>query len=319
MLRSRSCFFFRGANPGIENGGFTLESKWKIQEGLDPRLFPKTVRISPNTSFSDVLKNCRNFTFPMIVKPDIGGKGRGVVEIHSQSELRRYLNQCPIDFLIQEKCSYPLEAGIFFVQLPNETHGQITGIVSKKFVSLVGDGTSSLGELIRKHDRYFLQWERLKKLAAPTEWNQVLPEGSRYTFPEIGNHALGSEFIDETHRSGAALTALIQQVCNQIPGFYFGRLDIRFESWEKLERGEAFSIIEINGAGSEPTHIYDPSHSLFFAWKEIIRHWNYIFRINRFFRKSHRMGLETGIKLLFKHHRVMKELDFFSRQYTLHD
>jgi len=48
-----------------------------------------------------------------------------------------------------------------------------------------------------------------------------------------------------------------------------------------LERGEKFSIIELNGAGSEPTHIYDPGHSIFFAWKEIIRHLNILCKISR--------------------------------------
>jgi hypothetical protein len=32
---------------------------------------------------------------------------------------------------------------------------------------------------------------------------------------------------------------------------------------EELEQGINFSIVELNGA--EPTHIYDPKHSLFFC------------------------------------------------------
>jgi len=47
------------------------------------------------------------------------------------------------------------------------------------------------------------------------------------------------------------------------------------------------SIIEINGAGSEPTHMYDPRHSLFFAWKEIVRHW---FILGKISRMNHRKG-----------------------------
>jgi len=47
-----------------------------------------------------------------------------------------------------------------------------------------------------------------------------------------------------------------------------------------LEKGENFSIIELNAAGSEPTHIYDPKYSLFFALKEIIRHVTILFEIS---------------------------------------
>ena len=76
-------------------------------------------------------------------------------------------------------------------------------------------------------------------------------------------------------------------ICSQIPGFFFGRLDIRYQQWDELKAGKNFYIIEVNGAGSEPTHIYDPKHSLFFAWKEIIRHWILLWKISR---ANHKKG-----------------------------
>jgi hypothetical protein len=48
--------------------------------------------------------------------------------------------------------------------------------------------------------------------------------------------------------------------------FYFGRIDVRFGSLPTLLRFESFRIIEINGTGSEPTHIWDPTRSLWDAW-----------------------------------------------------
>ena len=53
-----------------------------------------------------------------------------------------------------------------------------------------------------------------------------------------------------------------------------------FQSRDDLEEGKNFSIIELNGAGSEPTHIYDPKHSIFFAWKEIIKHYRILYKIS---------------------------------------
>jgi hypothetical protein len=89
-------------------------------------------------------------------------------------------------------------------------------------------------------------------------------------------------------------------VFQQIDGFYYGRLDIKFNSWEELREGRNFSIIELNGAGSEPTHMYDPRHSIFFAWKEIIRHWKILARISR---ANHQNGIpymstKEGLQLL---------------------
>ena len=71
-------------------------------------------------------------------------------------------------------------------------------------------------------------------------------------------------------------------------------------SWEKLRQVKNFSIIELNGAGSEPTHIYDPSHSIFFAWKEIIRHYNILYNISRQNKQNlntQYMSLKQGIKM----------------------
>jgi hypothetical protein len=53
-----------------------------------------------------------------------------------------------------------------------------------------------------------------------------------------------------------------------------------YQNWADLENGKNFSLVEINGSGSEPTHIYDPKHSLFFAWKELARHITYMYQIS---------------------------------------
>jgi hypothetical protein len=76
-----------------------------------------------------------------------------------------------------------------------------------------------------------------------------------------------------------------------------------------LKQGKNFSIIELNGAGSEPTHMYDPKHSIFFAWKEIIRHWNILARISRI---NHRllkkpyMNISAGLEMLKANKRYVK-------------
>jgi len=104
----------------------------------------------------------------------------------------------------------------------------------------------------------------------------------------------------------------IDAVCRQIAGFYYGRLDIKFTSWEDLSQGKNFSIIELNGAGSEPTHIYDPAHSLFFAWKEIIRHWRLLYKISLLNAKNKKILLMTtaeGMKMLRDHARYLKLME----------
>ena len=95
-----------------------------------------------------------------------------------------------------------------------------------------------------------------------------------------GNHVRGSLFLDSTGRVNTQLEQLIDKVCQSIDGFYYGRLDIRFNSYEELQDDKNWCIIELNGAGSEPTHMYDPKHSILFAWKEIIRHWKMLYKVS---------------------------------------
>ena len=50
---------------------------------------------------------------------------------------------------------------------------------------------------------------------------------------------------------------------------------------EALERGEGFRVIELNGLTSEATHIYDPRHSLLYAYRVLFRQWSLAFEIAR--------------------------------------
>jgi hypothetical protein len=109
----------------------------------------------------------------------------------------------------------------------------------------------------------------------------VLAEGEECLLVPYGNHVRGAKFVDASHLIDDELTGVIDGICRQVDGFYYGRMDLRYNSWEELKEGKNFSIIELNGAGSEPTHMYDPRHSLFFAWREIIRHWNLLWKISR--------------------------------------
>ena len=45
------------------------------------------------------------------------------------------------------------------------------------------------------------------------------------------------------------------------------------KSLPALRRGESFRIIEINGVGSEATHIWDPSTTLRTIWSDQLHHY----------------------------------------------
>ena len=312
--KARSFFFFNAANPRIKNAGFLMESKKEIYDIIPDQFIPQTLFFKAGTPAAAIIESvaASGISFPCIAKPDIGCKGRGVEKIHTAESLAAYAGKLKMDFLIQEYIAYPEEVGVFYCRIPGEQHGFITGIVAKEFLIVKGDGSSTLTQLIEKDPRHHFQLAALQKIYGAA-LDTVLEKGVLKNLVPFGNHARGAKFIDVSHWADEAFTKSFDEVCRQIPEFYYGRLDVMYSNLEDLKAGKNFSIIELNGAGSEPTHIYDPGHSLFFAWKEIARHFKLLCTISVL---NHKMGhryltVKEGMHMFKENRAVMKNLDSF--------
>lgn len=298
-LRARTIFFFNACDPTIKNGGFMMESKKEIYDLIPQKFYPETKLVKSKIPFDEVetLLKTSKINFPFIVKPDIGLRGSAVKKIEKLDELKAYHDKADFDYLLQDLIPYKNEVGIFYVRFPNEKNGKITGIVAKEFLIVEGDGRSTIKELIKANPRYEFQLKALRKEYG-NQLESVLAKGEKRNLVPFGNHARGAKFLDYSHLISPGLIKVIDGMCLQIPEFYFGRMDLMYNTWEELERGENFLLVELNGAASEPTHIYDPKHSLFFAWKELARHINYMFQISVANHKrgfpylSHKDGME---------------------------
>lgn len=310
-LKARSFFFFNAANPRIQNGGFLMESKKLIYDIIPPQYIPKTLGFKKGTSGADVLKamNASGIAYPCIAKPDIGCKGRGVEKIYTAEDITRYASRINMDFLVQELIVFPEEVGIFYCRIPGEENGRITGIVAKEFLIIKGDGESTITQILEKEPRYHFQLPALQKIYGE-ELNKVLAKDEVKNMVPYGNHARGAKFIDVTHWADEEFNRNFDHICKQIPEFYFGRMDIMYKNRKDLEAGKNFLIIELNGAGSEPTHIYDPGHSLFFAWKEIAKHLKLLSIISiKNHKKGHRyLTVKEGLQMFRENKAVMANL-----------
>jgi hypothetical protein len=280
-IRTGSLFFFNASNPTIKNGGFIMESKKAIYNLIPSKFYPKTEIVLKNTPFETVEKYIKNaqINFPFIAKPDIGLRGSAVKKINNLEDLKSYSTKANFDYLVQNLIPFPNEIGIFFVRFPDQKTGKITGIVAKEFMIIEGNGTSTVVELIKQNPRFEMQLKVLKKEFG-NKLNDILPKGEKFNLMPYGNHCRGSKFLDYSDKISDKLNAVINEISLQIPEFYFGRYDIMYHNWEDLENGKNFSIVELNGAASEPTHIYDPKHSLFFAWKTLASYIAMMYKIS---------------------------------------
>lgn len=276
-----------------------MESKKAIYDLIPQQYYPKTVLITEGVPLEVVLESVdkEQITYPFIVKPDIGLRGSAVKKINTLEELKSYNDKATFDYLIQDLIPYPNEIGVFYVRYPNQKEGKITGIVAKEFLTVTGDGISTIEELIKKNPRHEMQLKVLQKEYGK-RLQEILSKEELLNVVPYGNHIRGAKFIDASHLISDQLNKTINEMCIQIPDFYFGRFDIMYTTIEELEREENFAIVELNGAASEPTHIYDPKHSIFFAWKELARHITYMYEISVLNHKNgvpylpHKVGMQ---------------------------
>lgn len=260
-------------------GGMFGESKFDVLDKIPSRYVPKTVRIRSSETGENALRAIarEGFRFPLILKPDLGERGFMVERINNENDVSEYMSRVRCDFLVQELVDLPLEFGIFYTRFPHKAEGKVTSVVMKEMLTVVGDGKTSLQELILKIDRARLQWPILKS-KFDGRLGEIPGIGERIELISIGNHCLGTTFLDGSHLINDRLSATFDAISKKIPGFYFGRFDLRCSSVEDLYDGK-IQIMELNGCGAEPAHIYQPGYSLPKALSVLFRHWRNIFII----------------------------------------
>lgn len=304
-VKTRSFFYFNASNPTFKNGGFFLESKKEIYDLIPKAYYPKTILITSSEDINEITSKIKieNIQYPFIAKPNIGLRGTAVKKINTIEELEHYVQKAKFDILIQELIPYENEIGLFYVKLPNQP-GKITGIVAKEFMILTGNGKNTLRELIQQDLRYLFQLETLEE-----EYKEqlaiVLKPGETINLVPYGNHCRGTKFVDASFEITPEMTDNFNKICHQIEGFHFGRMDIMYHSFADLAQGKNFQIVEINGAISEPTHMYDPKHSLLFGWKELTRHFHYMYLISKHNKQNgaNYLTFKEGVQEFKNHHR----------------
>lgn len=280
-IKERSLFYFSASNPSILSGGMMGESKSGVLDLIPTGIKPKTILIRLPTTPEQVLQEMKlhGLSLPVIFKPDLGERGWMVRKMKSAADIKQYVKEIRVDFIAQEFVSLPLEFGVFYVRFPSQANGFVNSIIGKEFLSVTGDGAKTLRQLIMEKDRAKIQWNSLRHVYA-SQLDRILLQEEKMELVSIGNHCLGTTFLNCNHLITDKLTASFDRISKQINGFYFGRFDLRCSSEEDLENGN-IKILELNGCGAEPAHIYHPGSSLFLGVGALITHWKNLFRVSR--------------------------------------
>jgi hypothetical protein len=314
-LRSRSMWFFTPSNPTITFGGFEGESKKEIYDQLPPGSFPKSIYISPSLSFADAeeLVATGNYQYPFAVKPDIGMMGYMFRIIKNVEQFKKYHAVMPVDYIVQELVDYPLEVSVFYYRFPGEQKGTITGFLKKEFLEVTGDGKSTLWQLILHYPRVAFRLEEMKS-KHEKRLNDIIPAGEKYCLSYALNLSRGGKLVSLAHEKDDRLLKFFDNINLYSKHFYYGRYDIKCASVEDLKEGKNFSILEYNGSGAEPHHIYGNGNTLLQAYKIVLHHWDVLYKISRHNSNNgynywrYKEGLDF-LKNAKKHFKTLKQID----------
>ena len=284
-LRHRSLTLPTAVNPAMPEGGLIGESKADILEGLSgsPGRVARTVRLAAAAPPASRVESARAFVathglpFPVVLKPDVGERGDGVVIVRDAAALAHHAESAQEDLLLQEYVSGP-EYGVFWTRHPGESKGRVFSVTEKILPHVTGDGRSTLEHLILADERavcvtgvYFaLHADRLETVPAV---------GERVPLAQLGTHCRGAIFKDGMHLVTPALERAIDEVSLRYEGFCFGRYDLRAADEAAFREGRDFKILELNGLTSEATAIYDERNSLFAAYRILFAQWRLAFEI----------------------------------------
>lgn len=286
-LRSRSFWFFSSSNPTITFGGFEGEGKKEMYDQLPAEFIPRTIFIQHDLPFEEVKQQiaAAGFKYPFIVKPDVGMKGILFRKIESEEKLKKYHERIPVEYIVQDLVMLPVELSVFYFRYPDQSKGTVSGFIHKELLQVCGDGEHTLEELILLHPRAKFRMEEMRHRHGH-RFSRVVPKDEIFYLSYAGNHNRGAHFTNLHKEIDAELHEVFDRLSHYNGNFFYGRYDIKTTSIEDLKKGRNFFILEYNGCGAEPNHIYDCGMSLGKAYAEILRHWKALYQISRYNHKN---------------------------------
>jgi membrane protein DedA with SNARE-associated domain len=298
-LRYRSMTLPTAVNPMIPTGGMWGESKseclWQV--GAEERCWIADLTVLQRSSGAGSLARDRGkaldaaaqsgIAFPLVAKPDIGWHGHGVCLLDDEAALAEYLNRFPSGarLILQRYVPYAGDAAVLYARGPGMQAGRIESLTFRYVPHVVGDGRSTLLELIRSDPRtrwklgLHLGVDRSHRGPSAQQLGVVPGVGELVRIAFISNQRAGGLYRDAHRYITAALRDRFDRIALSMPEFHYGRFDIRFESTEALMRGEKFSIVEINGIGGEAIDVWDPQLPVMETYRRLFAQQHLLFRI----------------------------------------
>ncbi len=270
---------FTAANPGMVDGGVVGESKSQVLDRLPTGVVANYLVLRPQDDLEAARQTAQHFFRhsgpPVVLKPDVGERGRGVIVARTPDDIDDYLEGC-VETIICQCFVDGQEYGVFWVDRPGEELGEVWSVAAKLLPRVTGDGIHTVRQLILDHPRERLHADRY--LAARTDLDEVPDSGAVVRLGDLGTHCRGATFVDARNLTTPQLTREITHISRHA-GFGFGRYDVRVPDADHLAAGRGLTVLEFNGVSSEAVHIYDPDAPFANALRTLADQWRLAYEV----------------------------------------
>jgi hypothetical protein len=306
-LLYRSLTLPSAINPRITAGGLVGDGKAEYFDCMGPlarsrvapfALLPAGGATTPEAAL--VAMGEAGLDFPVVAKPDMGWCGFGVRRIDDVEELAGYLGRYPVGeaLMLQRYLDEPGEAGIFYVRHPDQSAGRLIGVLLRHYPQVTGDGVSNLAQLVEGESR-LRRATRSPLHEFQFDRDYVPQAGQTVRLSLIGSTRVGGRYEDGSTLATDELSACVETIARDMPQFHVGRFDVRYRSLHDLRCGR-FTIMEVNGAGSEAVHAWDPKYSVWQVYRIVFAKQRLLFELGSVNRaRGHR---PIGMLALARHH-----------------
>lgn len=301
------------ANPALTAGGLVGEGKMEYLALMGAHARAATA----NTTSVDIVgpgalaevqaaMARQGLGFPLAVKPDLGWCGFGVRCIDGPEALALYVAAYPCGerLVLQEWLGAQGEAGLFYLRWPGAASGELFGVLLRHFPRVVGDGVHSVAQLMSTDSRAC----RLGRDGASEpccDVRRIPARGEVVRIASVSSTRVGGGYEDGTPHVTAELLRAVDAIARDMGDFHAGRFDVKYDDLAALQAGR-FRIIEVNGAGSEAVHAWDPRFGLWQAYGIVFAKQRRLFAIgSEMRRRGHR---PVGWLALLRHWRRQRAL-----------
>lgn len=282
------------SNPQIVAGGMVGERKSEYFRIMGPlaRSHVAPYTLLKNARTPSILDDAEHtmaqagLSYPLILKPDIGWCGFGVRIVRNRAELQSYLGDYPTDedIMLQHFVPYEGEAGLYYTRWPDQPKGGVTGLLLRFFPRVVGNGKSTIAQLMEQSPRT-RRLGRDGRSEACCDVSRIPDVGEIVRLTVTGSTRVGGLYEDASSLVTPALEDAIDAIAKDMKDLHVARFDVRYESISGMRAGNSFQIIEVNGAGSEAVHAWDPRYTLSDAYKIVFEKQRTLFSIGAAMRK----------------------------------